>query len=534
MYKVMIVDDEIWIRKTIRKLIEDTGYKLEVACEARNGEEAIQLIKQYLPDIIVTDMLMPGMDGLALMDYIQAHYKYIKIIVISGYSDFEYMKKAISCSAFDYILKPVCLEDVKTALSKVISSLEKDREDMSKRAEFQASYALKREIFLQNLANARISNIKDIESQANDLKINLTEGTYCSAIFAFRELFETAWTKYDGNIELLMYSIENILLEAIGNSCVQYVFKTDDKTKLCIIFLQDKDENPKSLELLVSNVKSVIYHCLNITMIAGIGTPFSKLTEFHTSFAKAMAALFENPLTSFDASPCQKESTPSGRANLLFSPEDKRILSQSIKIRNNKELTNELNKFLERVSSGRSIALYEIHKAYTELLITIDTAINSLGCRSEIQLAEILDVKAVHNIISLPHLQECILNLSESIVKILDEDRSLGGAVSLIREVESYLKDNYFQDISLVDIACRYHFEPTYFSKLFKSVTNESFIEYITRIRLEKSCSLLKDSSLKISDIASIVGYENQQYFSQVFKKFTGLTPTEYRESLKE
>lgn len=524
MFTAMIVDDENVIRKSLRKMIKDTGLPVEVICEAKNASEALSCVNQFLPDIVLTDMKMPESDGIMLMDQINLNYNHIKVIVISGYSDFKYMKKAISINAADYLLKPVTLQDLSTTLSKVINSIEEENQNQLYKIEMLSSTRRKKEIFLQNLCSSRISNPTDMELEAEKFKIPLLLDSYYVLIFAFTNLHNIADKKFCSNIELLINNIEEIFYSYIEDNDIGYVFKTDDRTKICILL---GSTNQKDINNLFKNITWEINNQLKIDIIAGVSLPFSELSIIEQAFKQALEALFNNPLNITNSCSSYTKSTEKSKSHRICN-EDIKILSRAIISKNSSEIKKCFLKIIKTVKLNEAICLHDIHKLYLLLIIETKSALGTLKITNIDSLNSYLDIQNIKHIISFPQFFENLKMISQKITKIIESEKS-SDMSDVIKDVESYIQEHYSEDISLVDIACKYHFEPTYFSKMFKSVMNVGFIEYLVSLRLEKACDYLINSTLKVTDISDMVGYENPRYFSQIFKKFTGLTPTKYR-----
>lgn len=520
----MLVDDEIWIRKSLKKMITDTELPLEVVCEAKNAKEALLLMDSFNPDIIITDMKMPESDGIVLMDNIYSTYKHIKVIVVSGYSEYDYMKKAISINAVDYLLKPITPQDLNLTLQKVINNIVEEKQNAVDKEQIETNNRINKEMFLQNLSASRIAHSIDIKIEATKFNIPLIFDSYCIVILGFRKLYQAAKERFYGNIELLIHDVEKMVYNYLKNNTSGYVFKTDDRTNLCVL-LQSSDST--HIKDAFNTFSSYVKMTMEIDLIAGVSSPFTQLINLNQAFTQAMDALYNNSVN-LSQSYCFYNESNEQKSYLNICNEDIKILSRAIVSKNTGEIKNSFTKIIKMIRVNESISLLDLHKLYLNLIVAIKSALNSIQLLDLDKLTPYLDIENIRKVISFSQFNESMTSICDKIVTTMDSEKS-SDLLEIMKSVEAYIEEHYNEDISLVDVACHYHFEPTYFSKIFKSVMNVGFTEYLISKRIENACRYLTTSTLKINDISVMVGYDNPRYFSQIFKKFTGYTPSQYR-----
>ncbi|QGQ99865.1 response regulator [Paenibacillus psychroresistens] len=523
MYKVMVVDDEQWGRKSIRKLIDELSTIVEVVAEAKHGEEALQLIQISKPDIVVTDMNMPVMDGKVFLEKLYAMHKEIKVIVISGYSEFEYLKAALTYEVCDYVLKPVSITDLNNAITKAIGAVEKDGDLRQQKRHASTSLKLKQEVFLQHVSHGRIVNHTDMANQATEFKIAQAFNQYRLAIVSFRQFKEVAETKYHGNADLFMFSLENVLTEIIEKEAF-IVYTADDRMKLCIIMPVADDFN--NINRILNEFQQAVYRMLKVDVVVGISRIYEKIDTLPLAFEQALKYLWLNKFHGTGLSISMADTDATAPYAETLTSFDLKAMKQAIVNKNEKETKGIVEQFVNRTIRNKELLIQDVHYGYMKLTETIAGALQEVSVLNQ----TIFDYHALYYMMerdSFTHYIDKInAMISEAFIHFAGQDSSFP-----VQEITDYLQKHYFEEISLVDVSTRFHIEPSYFSKLFKAVTNENFIEYLTRLRMEKACELLSSTEQKINEIAELTGYENQRYFSQVFKKFTGLTPSEYREA---
>ncbi|MDR6554540.1 response regulator [Paenibacillus qinlingensis] len=530
MYKVMVVDDESLGRKSVCKMISELSLDLEVIAEARHGEEALELMRISKPHIIVTDMNMPVMNGQQFLEALYTNYSEIKVIVISGYSQYEYMKAAVTFQACEYVLKPISLTELKSALVKAMEASHNHLTLQQQKKFTQDMWQLRREVFFQHVTSRRITNVVDIQSQAEELSITCARGSFRLVLCMFRQFQDISTMKFHGNADLLMYSIENILSEVLTSAgqdaAPSYIYKSDDRMSLCLYVPESAYKESQIRDLLVT-FHNVINQMLKLDVVAGLSSVFHHLERLPDAFDIANEQLRSNVLhaTSFSLSSPELPVASTPSVSELLTVFELKSLQQAFAAGNGSESRELLRNVLLKAEKLSGLTIREGQRALKKLTEVAAAEMAEMV----LSYPQLFDARSISGIVNHSQFSDFLSQFTEAIEEY-HASKGMTPSVHSIHEIAAYLDAHYFEDISLIDIATRFHLDPSYLSKQFKSVTSENFIEYVTRKRMEKSCELLNMSESKISEISELVGYENQRYFSQVFKKFTGQTPSEYRE----
>jgi len=536
MYKVVLVDDEALTREAIKKNIpwEETGF--ELIGTAENGLDALELIEKCPPDLILTDICMPVMDGLALSAHVQTHYPDIKIVVISGYDDFEYAKQAIRYEVSNYIMKPITscelVEELKRMREKIESSLERTKEIEKVQKDFEDNIPALRNHFLNRLLEGAYNNrdIADIEEKLNRFNISLT-GNYQTVVML--EVEEFAVFESETYENLIEFSVANITEELVSD-CDNVVFFKNINNKSTLIFAENSEE--KLMGKIKSTCESImesIYECIKIRMYAIVGETVEdirKLQDSYKSFeeAKENKFLFEDKKFVYgQAKPIVKTT----RQDKFIHQIDHLVLA--IKLGNMPEIEEEITDIFQDLrESGREKKqiLVVIQNLALSIFITLENHISDKVKEYDkeefvLQLSELKHFSDIEKIF----LQFC-KDLAEGIAGSRENENEK----QAIRAVD-YIEKNYMNvDISLNKV-CEYLCVSTsYFSAIFKNSTGETFIETLTRVRIKKAKELLESTNMKNYEIALAVGYQDPHYFSSTFKKHVSLTPTEYAKKLQK
>ncbi|WP_081735335.1 response regulator [Paenibacillus gorillae] len=527
MYKIMVVDDEALSRKTIVKMIDELGLQTEVIAEAKHGEEALQLIQINKPHIVVTDMNMPVMNGQQFLETLYREFSEIRVIVISGYSQFEYLKAALTFQACEYVLKPVAVAELRGALTKAIEAVSEYSSRQQERKSSREMMKLRREDFLQHVANKRITNKFDIQSQAEELGLApaLSADGYRVAVCVIRQFKEIARIKFHGNADLFMFCLENIMYELLPQEEHAWIYKSDDRFRLCLILPVTSFHKKRTEETLLAFHKAV-HQTLGGDVAVGISAEFGGLEKLPEAYGAAIDAYEHNRFAGNGLTVRHGEAGERASGLELLASFDLKRLGQAFGSGKAKDMRGIMSDFVRKLGQHAEASIRDVHRELFKIRQAAISEMNGIAA-AEPALFEPQAVEAVLSPLELRSFLDRLASAAEDFSK----NRDMPESVQIVRQIAQYMDEHYFEDIGLIDIATRHYMDPAYLSKLFKAVTDENFIEYLTRKRMEKACELLCSPERKVNEIAELVGYENQRYFSQVFKKFTGRTPSEYREA---
>lgn len=505
-------------------MISELSLDVEVIAEAKHGQEALELMRVNMPHIVVTDMNMPVMNGEQFLEAIYRMYSGIRVIVISGYSQFEYMKAALTYQACEYVLKPISITDLRNAMIKAIDA-SRNYSSLQQQKKFtQDMMKQKREEFLQHVTSQRITNVSDIHTQSDELGLVNVRGLYRLAVCRFRQFREISSNKFHGNADLFMFSMENILSEIMQDD-IPLMYKSDDRVSICLIVPESSYDVQRIHDLMVA-----FHHAVNLILdtdvVVGLSPLFVHLDKLPEAYVAANEELIQNQL-SYSGLSISSADFPVTRSTAgILTLFDLKSLGQAFGSDNEKDTRKLLMDFAHVVSKRPATTIRDVQWELGKILEIASSELKGLVSA----YPTLFDSKSISSILDLNQLHIFLDQLTDALVAH-NLKNGVSESARSIAQIALYLDDHYFEDVSLIDVATRFHMDPIYLSKLFKTVTDENFIEYVTRKRMEKACELLRSSDRKINEISELVGYENQRYFSQVFKKFTDQTPSEYRES---
>lgn len=539
--KVFLVEDEMVIRRGIKNSIdwEKEGY---IFCgEASDGELAYPMIIKEKPDILITDIRMPFMDGLELCKLVKEELPNIKILILSGYDEFDYAKEAIRLGVTEYLLKPISSGKLLEALNGVSESIRREKEDKDLvrkyMEEMRENTEHEKQKFFEQMIAGNLSMADALET-GKKYEMNLSAGMYNLLLFRF-----TLGEENRKSGELLgeaEYAIKKL------TERLEYVFEFQrDVEGWAFLLMADNEEQmSERVKELSKDLEEIMKNYSTITYFGGIGQPVARLRELEESFReaeRALAARFTMEL------------------NRIISVEDIRM-AQNVDTLDDIEITSfgEIEKtrtMLEKfLNNGAEDEIDEFVDVYINELpeenlksvlmrqyIIMDAYIVMMsfcekieGIEGEMQAQSEELKNSMKTIQTLEEIKNYIRMLLKKIIGV--RDTISGRRYSDIIEIaKDQIRKTYMSDeIFLNTIAAEVGMSPSYFSSIFSKEMGKTFVEYLTEIRMDRAKELLMCSSMKISEIGYEVGYKDPHYFSYIFKKTQNCTPKEFRARGKE
>jgi two-component system, response regulator YesN len=511
-YKVFLVEDEITTREGIRSNVDWQSAGFELCGEASDGEVALPQIEAAQPDVLITDIKMPFMDGLQLSKIIREHMAWMKIIIISGYDDFQYAQTAIKLGVTEYMLKPVSVQDMHSLLAKIRVSLDREKEERSylKRLNSQVedNLSLMREKFLLRLVTGGESSLSAVE-QSQQLGLNILSPYYQVILLEIN---------LNGNDQVLDYpayqQIENIISGLTANNPDILLTKKGMETFLLIL----KGENQEQLEqegpFIARLLQDEVENCTSHKIVIGVGTPQQRLGSLHHSYAEALAQI-KDPKKAID-------------------PELKKINHAALRNFLEMQREEDIEVYFEQAirSLGEAAIRSDLLKHYIliDVSMTIAQYISDLGGdASQLNIQKFHDDAYLGKLISLEDIRSEIRKMLSLALRLRDSQAG-NDRKSIIQKAKSYI-DSHFSDshLSLNEVAAQVNFSPNHFSAVFSEVTGINFRDYLVDTRISHAKRLLQTTRLKCSEVAYQCGYNDPHYFSIIFRKISGQTPQQFR-----
>lgn len=533
LYKIMLVDDEEEVRTSIIKQVDWEKLGFRVVSDAENGEDALEKIDIYEPDVIMTDIRMPYMDGLSLIEKVHSKYPTVKFLIFSGFDDFEYAKEAIRLGVSEYILKPVNSEELSGIFNKIKKNLDleiENRRDIARlRENYKTNLPIIKNQFLINLLNSKLSKA-EIDLRLKEYEIDLNEAlkyqVACVDIEYEKMLIDP---KLGLQKELVALSVMNLLKDKIEEYYRVSVFNSlvDDRI-LIIIAIDEKNKNIDLIDLLRAICKESI-RVLGVSISLGLGDKKNDILELSLSYQESLEAIGYKQIVGIGEAIYIKDVEPHSLGTLYFDEKEDEEFSSSIKFGPIEKINTQIDNILYKLENSK--VHFRQKQAYAFSVITV---IIRLMQQYEISLVKFDsgDSGYIDVINKLQNFEEFIVWLRDICIRLYTsmQEKRESNSKQVIAEAKMYIMENYDKEELSVDTVCKkLHLSTAYFSTLFKKEVGQTCIAYITDFRLKKAVELLNTTDDKTYMIANKVGYAEQNYFSYVFKKKYGVSPSKYR-----
>jgi len=522
--KMIIVEDEKIIREQIATYIQWKEYGIDVIGTAENGRIALDMARKYKPELILTDIRMPEMDGLELLFEIQKEMRNTKVVLLTAYDDFIYVQTALKNGAFDYVLKIAPTEElintVLKARDKVLEEQQKIYESELIKENLKGNVQIANEGLLNRLVRHKSKNIDHVVECLNKNGILFKKGNYFVAIVDFNQT--------DIYLEIERYIlIKEKMLEIEKEMLFSAIWYFDDKD--CLIGII-QHENSISYTEFSNTLRKVLIENEIANYYVGLGSSKGKIADIFSSYCEAEKALefkIIKPINTFiiysEILNLQKKDEESG-----FIKECKKDLFIQIKTFSVDKINNSIDRAFGELLVISSIYPNEIYKLCYELIQEAKRDIEILDPEFNSSLGEYDFYSDIRQFDDIKKLKDWLKELISSIVIRVNNEKQ-EPMFQTINKILKYIDENIGFDLSLNSIAEKFEINQSCLSILFKKGTGIYFKDYILKKKVERAQVLLRDSKLRIKDVSNIVGYQDEKYFTNIFKKYTGLTPSQYK-----
>ncbi|MCJ8010990.1 response regulator [Paenibacillus sp. KQZ6P-2] len=530
-YKVILIDDEDEVREGIRNKISWNECGFELIGEYDNGRDALEAIDIERPDLIITDICMAFMDGLDLARIISERYRDMKVVIITGYEDFDYAKQAITYRVQEYLLKPINAREFTSLMLQMKAELDAEwqqRRNLSQlRIQLNESLPLLRERFMERLVFTRISR-EMLQRKLDYFQIRLKGPSYIALVMDLgqargkRELRDEQ--------ELLQYAAYNIVQEQLEQEGSGIAFRTRDD-RLAVILQGTPEHLEMKAQWAADQARSSLDKYLRLPSSVGIGRRCDALEDISSSYQEALSSLDYTFLLG-EGRVISIQDVEFGHGIPANSADFEQQLISSLKSGNIGQVSSVIQGWFHELKTV-GISVIRCRSILYQILIAMMKHTEETGL-GDTNLIPADAFSKVGSFRTLDEAQSWIEDISRSILVSLTEHRS-SHILSQMDSAEAYIRANYHDEGLSLQQVCNHLFMSTsYFSSLFKQHTGGTFVEYVTRIRMEKAKELLCTTRMKSYEIAEKVGYSDPQYFSVLFKRNNGKTPKEYRQHQQE
>ena len=529
MYTLLIADDENIEREAVKFIVHEYFSGIIEVCEASNGKEAIEMAQSFKPDIVFFDIKMPGINGIEAASRVRQILPNCRMLLISAYHYFNYAKDALTIGVDDYITKPAPEEVIISALNKSIKIIEENRARQQKEKEVdlqlkQLVQYLENEIIMLLISGETetatvLSYFKMLEIQCNSyFCIDISISNYGSITDDFQKsmmkkrFIEKMKSKfYNMGIKCFISSVSNDIYVLLP---VNYNGEAYDLRNTTIDML--------------TKIKGELIEELLVEFSIGIGTLCTSVKEIYNSFMQAKIAskydTSSNDIISF-------EDINKADSKILYPINKEKLVYESIISGNLESALIYINEIMDWMVINISNFEDLKQRVFEVLLILIREVVLNTSCYEiNNNFEEIRESFSYFD--SIKEIRKFVDSYISKKTAEIKTAKSIKSK-SLLTIASEYIDENYNKDISLESVSEILRISPFYLSRVFKGEKGENFIDYVTTIRISKAKKLLADPVYNVKDVCYQVGYKDPNYFTRVFKKICGVTPTEYKFNLK-
>lgn len=528
MYKIMLADDEGIVIDSVKFILEKEFGKECVIEFAKTGRSVIELAESFRPDIAIMDIQMPGINGIDAMREIRQNNKDVIFIVMSAYDKFDYAQEAIKLGVLDYITKPMEKKRLISVVQRAMDIIDRDRKKRSNDLMVMEKLetvipmlesGLIYSIFLQDKFSEDALNYKSI------LGIEEEYGYMLTVVCGDRDEDFKLTNAVGSSVRLQNHYQE---LRAYLKDYCQGIVGNVMSNKVAVLVPYDKPEMDYSeRNTLIENTREftrLLQRKIGVDFKIGIGgvKEFARMSE---SYDEALNALLNGNGRVSHADDlelrCEYEDN--------YPVETEKTLFEMVEKGDYVGAGNAAGQFFDWMGDNFSDSIMDIRLKVLEFVLYAERLLYIKGGRTYVFKSRTDYLSDVMGTENLSDLKKWFVDKLVEICQKIENNKS-DKSESLIEKAESFIKSNYMKDISLDDISRYCNISTYYFSKLFKQETGENYVEYLNRIRIENAKKMMNESDKSMKEICFSVGFSDPNYFSRAFKKYEGVTPTEYKE----
>lgn len=515
MYRAFIVDDEAYVREGLKTHFPWHEYGIELAGMAADGTEALERLLESPVDLLITDVKMPRMGGIELVRTLMDSGANCKTIFISGYDDVSYLHSALKLDAIDYIMKSIDLDELATTVSRVVEIMENERLEAERQSQFKAQLNNSMP-FLRAKALAallRDCTLNETLKWCEQLGLNLrSDGDFCIGVMVADNLALLYGDKNETDKQILSMGMVNAAQEQMLTTMQGYFFEKEPGVlvALAIVSVSDRSECEMLMAEFLDATNNLLRRYFNCS--------FSFGQSGITRGVGSLAVAYENAFRSASTF----EVPQASKGSFAFSQRCKLIAALGACDKATVRKLMEIS-FVEAAQQGNEI--YERAALFAMLLLPIDL-IDELALEADYNLLKTCEGFYLCN--SAGERRMFVLSAYESLLLAVESRRSRQ-SIALVEQMKRTMRDRFSEDLQIIDIAKAAFLSGPYACQLFKQNTGMTIGQYLTQTRLEKAKELLTNPGRKACEVGYDVGYDSPSHFSRLFKRFSGFTPSQYR-----
>lgn len=531
LYNILLVDDETDVLEAMKKKIDWEALGFCLAGTAENGQEALEMAEQLYVDVVMTDIKMPYMDGLTLCKKLKENYRNIKVVIYSGFDDFEFAREAVHLEAEEYLLKPISSKDMENVFGKIKKKLDEEfnqHRNVNKLYEYyRKSLPAMQEQFVMGVLEGKITGER-LKNMMEMYELDLNAPYYVVV-----NLYAEAAVKEQSEktAQLLNFSLrdmaEEYLKEKMSFYCINYL------DEVIFIFMLQEDKEIENVLYHVDQICKMGSRVLDAQVTGAVGQPCNSLDTLLSSYQEAKTAMEYRTILGGSQVLYIKDIEPNPQDSVAFMEYDFQNLVRAVKIGDRKETDEAIQSFMDSLRNGCITP-----NQYQLICMELSTELMKIGRSYKLRTKQIFGAgehipwQELYKHLSVDELESWLREICNNLRHTLRHERS-DSTIRLTEQAKAYIGEHYKEnDLSAETLCHQLNVSAAYFSTIFKKEVGLSFVAYLTKIRLEHAVELLRTTEDKTYVIAEAVGYTEPNYFSYVFKKQYGISPSKYRANM--
>ncbi len=518
---MVIVDDNPLICKALEKTIDWKKRNCQVVGTAENGEKALELISQYLPEIIISDIKMPGLDGLELITLVKEKTPGVQVIMITGYQEFEYAKRAISLGVLELILKPIDNEKLEECIDKAVRKIEEN--DHYRSREKVSLNALRCQLVGDLISQRRGKEGISLQDLTN---LGMDDRIYSVVIGRVRSADMEEVFRINSFISEQMAELEN----------PECIIELANRQDIVFVIYMDKEQSSRNTRIHLKNLLLLVQERLHGQMgrqhrvcfcVSRVSRDIREVKDvYDQAFAELSGSFFlaKEDLLFSSGSP------ESVRAGVYSMVKDLDYFYQMLEAMPQAELDREIDAIVLQLTESTAGDSFKIKCLLSEICLTLFRHYDTYAAKMDRDVGMILD--DINQLMDVTQAKEYLKGLVAQIQGELKESQKMKNPLAV--QALNYLRENYKKNLTLSILADELSVNPSYLSRLLKKETGSNFVDILAGIRISKAKQLLLEKGSRVTEVGNAVGYGDYIYFYQVFRRLEGISPSEYKKRGKK
>lgn len=533
---ILLIDDEEFVLDYVENIIEQMEIEIKQIFRASSVNEALTILNEHIVEMMITDIQMPEMDGLALLKMLKELNIQTKTIILSGYSEFTFAQKAIQYGAVEYLLKPIMQDELEEVLIKVIKEIEKDRETKQKfavaRSALRMELSKSRGLFLLDLLYGKTFTPTEFKQQIQTLEIDLTFDEQFIVTTVQVEMVHEDFRQVEEKMGILQFVLLNVSAELfyknVSESSQIWVCKDQYNFIHLVIPLRLFNHDMNQAIRLLKRLKEKVTSFLKLNLSILISEPYHCKDDLHAHYTEILAYFLQSCDSGKNFIHIMSDKSKASNYQSITNLNEYPTILDLMEMNEWSEALNKINIVLEKLEEQE----YYSHSQLLEIAYYLYSCFSYMSQKLGDAHPKLVNGLALIQNPFQIQSTEYIRKWAQSFINHFNEadhDKEKGNSF-LIYKINKFIEQNMNKDVSLKTIGEHVYLHPVYLSRMYKKETGISISSYILKIRMDKSVILLTSTNKKVADIAKEVGYQKTQYFIQLFKDTFGVTPQKYRE----